>query len=140
MYKIKITNLVKFYTLLLLASGQKHGYELIKELEQKLDRKISTANVYPFLETLKKDSLIKVTLKGQREKKVYILTSKGRDFTNKMFERFGDLIQIAIKPKLTACAHCNCMVYEGGHEEKIKNKNLKFCCMHCANSYKKQHS
>ena len=137
MAEIKITNMVKFYTLCLLATGPKYGYELMKELENKLGRGISASNVYPFLEMLTKNKLIKIEKKGQREKKIYILTAEGRNFTKTMFERFGNLIDIAIKPKLTVCAHCSCKVYEGGYTEKIKGKMLKFCCMHCASSYKK---
>jgi|TARA_B100001964_G_scaffold244791_1_gene327928 hypothetical protein len=76
---------------------------------------------------------------GKREKKVYSLTTDGRNFTKNMFNRFGDLIDIAIEPKLTTCAHCNCKVYEGGYTEKFKGKTLKFCCMHCASSYKKHY-
>src|SRR3989344_82107 len=96
MPKVKVNNMVKFCTLYLLASGPKHGYELMKELEDK--------------------------------------------FGKNMFNRFGDLIDIAIEPRLTARAHCNCKVFEGGHTEKVKGKALKFCCMHCASSYKRHHN
>ncbi len=138
MAEIKITNMVKLYTLLLLAGGPKHGYELMKELESKLRRRISASNVYPFLETLKKNKLIAVTKTGGRDKKVYALTAHGRSFAKNMFNRFGDLIEIAIEPKLTQCAHCNCKVYAGGHTEIIGGKKIKFCCCHCARSYQGQ--
>ena len=137
MAEVKVTNMVKFCSLYLLASGPKHGYDLMKELEEKLGRKISASNVYPFLEVLIKNRLIKVQKTGKREKKTYVLTKEGKKFTKNMFNRFGDLIDIAIEPKLTTCAHCSCKVYEGGYTEKIKGKLLKFCCMHCAGSYKK---
>jgi len=136
MAEIKITNMVKFYTLCLLVTGPKHGYELMKELKAKLNRRISASNVYPFLNTLIKNKFISIEKTGKRDKKVYHLTSEGKKFTKQMFSRFGDLINIAIEPKLTTCAHCNCKVYEGGYTEKIKGKVLKFCCMHCASSYK----
>ena len=137
MAEVKVTNMVKFCTLYLLATGPKHGYELMKELEEKLGKKISTSNIYPFLDTLIKNGLIKVQKTGKREKKTYVLTREGKKFTRSIFNRFGDLIDIAIEPKLTTCAHCSCKVYEGGYTEKIKGKLLKFCCMHCARSYKK---
>ena len=137
MAEVKVTNMVKFCSLYLLASGPKHGYDLMKELEEKLGRKISASNIYPFLDILIKNRLIKVQKTGKREKKTYILTREGKKFTKNMFNRFGDLVDIAIEPKLTTCAHCNCKVYEGGYTEKIKGKLLKFCCMHCAGSYKK---
>ncbi|MBI2650866.1 PadR family transcriptional regulator [Candidatus Woesearchaeota archaeon] len=135
MAEIKINNMVKFYTLCLLATGPKYGYELMKELESKLKRQISASNVYPFLEILIKNNLIKVKKTDKREKKIYDLTKEGKAFTKVMFSRFGDLIDIAIEPKLTTCSHCSCKVYGSGYTEKIKNKVLKFCCMHCAHSY-----
>jgi DNA-binding PadR family transcriptional regulator len=139
MAKIKVNNMVKFYSLCLLSHEPKHGYDLMKELEEKLGRKISASNVYPFLDILIKNKLIKIKKTGKREKKVYILTTEGKNFTKSMFNRFGDLIDIAIEPKLTTCAHCSCKVYEGGYTEKIKGKVLKFCCMHCASSFKNHH-
>jgi len=134
---VKINNMVKLYALCLLATGPKHGYELMKELESKLGRSISASNVYPFLDVLIKNKLIKIEKTGNRDKKVYHLTPEGKKFTKQMFSRFGDLINVAIEPKLTVCSHCSCKVYEGGYTEKIKGKELKFCCMHCASSYKK---
>lgn len=133
---VKIGSLVKFYTILLLKDGHKHGYELMKELEKKLGRKISASQVYPFLTTLKKNRLIEVEEIGGREKKVYKLTKEGKKFVNSFLQRFGDLIHIAIEPKLTVCAHCGCRVYEGGHKEKIGKKTLNFCCHHCARAFK----
>ena len=139
MPKVKVNNMVKFCSLYLLASGPKHGYELMKELEDKLGRRISASNIYPFLDTLIKNKIIKIKKTGKREKKTYALTNEGRIFIKNMFNRFGDLIDIAIEPKLTTCSHCSCRVFEGGHSEKVKGRLLKFCCMHCASSYKRHH-
>ena len=135
MAKIKINNMVKFYTLSLLANGPKHGYDLMKELEEKLSRKISASNIYPFLGTLRKNRLIKFAKLGKRDKKVYHLTGEGRNFTKHMFSKFGDLIDIAIGPKLTTCP-CGCKIYSGGHKEKIKGKLMEFCCSQCAKTFK----
>lgn len=136
--QVKIGSLVKFYTILLLTEEPKHGYNLMKELEEKLGRKISTSQVYPFLNILEENKLIIVEEIGEREKKIYRLTKSGKKFVNGFLQRFGDLLHIAIEPKLTTCAHCGCKVYEGGHEEMINNKKLMFCCHHCARSYKKK--
>ena len=135
MAEIKITNMLKFYTLCLLSSGPKHGYDLIKELEANLERKISASNVYPFLSSLRKNKLIKIKRIGNRDKKVYILTSEGKNFTKHMFSKFGDLINAAIEPKITTCP-CGCKMYSGGYTQKINDKTMKFCCSHCANEYK----
>ncbi len=136
MAEIKITNMLKFYTLCLLATGPKHGYELIKELEPKLGRKVSASNVYPFLDTLRKNKLIKFDKIGKRDKKTYYMTFSGKKFTRQMFSKFGDLINLAIEPKITTCP-CGCRVYSGGHAKKIKGKVINFCCSHCASMYKK---
>lgn len=138
MQEIKITNLVKFYTVLLLSEGPRHGYKIIKEIGEKLDKKISPGEIYPFLKLLKKNGYIEIKKTGKREKKVYQLTKKGENFVKRMLNRFGDLIDIAIEPRLTVCAHCGCKVYEGGYKETIKGKRLMFCCVHCARSYKKE--
>ena len=135
MADVKINNMVKFCTLYLLTTGPKHGYDLMKELEEKLGRKISASNVYPFLNILIKNKLIKIQKTGKREKKIYALTSEGKNFTNQMFNKFGDLINIAIEPRITTCP-CGCRIYSGGHSEKIKGKIMKFCCSHCAKMFK----
>jgi len=132
--EIKINNMVKFCTLYLLATGPKHGYDLMKELEEKLGRKISASNVYPFLSSLRKNRLIKFDKIDKRDKKIYNLTPQGKNFTKQMFNKFGDLIDIAIQPKLSTCP-CGCKIYSGGHTEKIKGKIMKFCCSHCAKMY-----
>ncbi|MBI2656113.1 PadR family transcriptional regulator [Candidatus Woesearchaeota archaeon] len=134
MPNVKITNMLNFYTLCLLAHGPKHGYELIKELEPKLGRKISASNVYPFLSSLRKNKLIKFDKIGNRDKKVYHLTQEGRKFTHQMFNKFGDLINIAIEPRLAVCP-CGCKIYSGGHAKKVRGKLMKFCCSHCAKNY-----
>ena len=132
---LKINNMVKFYTLCLLANEPKHGYDLIQELKEKLERKISASNVYPFLNILRKNKLIKFDKVGKRDKKTYHLTNEGKRFTKQMFSKFGDLINIAIEPRISTCP-CGCKIYSGGHTEKIKGKIVKFCCSHCAKMYK----
>jgi len=134
---VKITNLVKFHTLLLLAEKPKHGYDIIKELEQNMERKISAGQIYPFLKELKGNNYIDFKEEEEREKKVYYLTTEGKKFVKGMFSRFGDLIHHAISNELTKCSHCSCEIYKGGVKHKINNKQLDFCCMSCANSYKK---
>ena len=135
MADVKINNIVKFYTLCLLANEPKHGYDLIQELKEKLERKISASNVYPFLNTLRKNKLIKFDKVGKRDKKTYYLTQEGKKFTKQMFSKFGDLINLAIEPRITTCP-CGCRIYSGGHSEKVKGKAMKFCCSHCAKTFK----
>lgn len=135
---IKVTNLVKFYALCLLHEKPHHGYELIKFISSKLGKTASPGEIYPFLNRLEKSHYIKSYKKGARDKTTYHLTPAGRKFVKKLINRFGSLIELAIEPKLSSCAHCGCKVYGKAHREKIKNKSLVFCCCHCANSYKKE--
>lgn len=137
MPEIKVTNLVKFYTLLLLYEKPKHGYDVIKGISEKIGKKVSAGEIYPFLKILQKHRYVKIEKTGKREKKVYRLTKNGRTFVKKLLNRFGDLIDIAVEPLLTKCAHCGCEVYRGGYKEVVKGKKLVFCCCHCAKSYKK---
>ncbi len=137
MEEIEITNLTKFYGLILLYQGPKHGYELIKEIEEHTGKKPSTSQIYPFLAKLQENNLIKVETRGEREKKVYILTEEGEKFVKKKFEMFGGIISATIEKDLTKCAHCGCEVYRGGYEEVINGEKITFCCIHCAHSHKK---
>ncbi len=137
MEEIEITNLTKFYSLILLYQGPKHGYELIKEIEEHTGKKPSTSQIYPFLAKLQEKKLIKVEKRGEREKKVYIMTKEGEKFVKKKFEMFGGIISATIEKDLNKCAHCGCEVYRGGYEEVIKGEKITFCCMHCAGSFKR---
>lgn len=137
--EIRVNNLVKFFIILLLNEGPKHGYEIIKDIERKIGKKPSASQIYPFLSKLKKYNYIIVKEHGEKDKKIFILTSLGKKFVKQMMNRFGGLIEIAIEPKITSCAHCNCKIYSGGYKERINNKNLTFCCEHCAASFKKYH-
>jgi len=139
MAKVKITNMLKFYTISLLATGPKHGYDLMKELENKLGRKVSASNIYPFLNLLMRNKLIKFHKIGKRDKKVYYLTAEGKKFMREMFDKFGDLIHLSIEPKIATCP-CGCRIYSGGHIKKIRGKTMKFCCSHCAKVFKLKHA
>ncbi|MBI2075887.1 MAG: PadR family transcriptional regulator [Candidatus Aenigmarchaeota archaeon] len=135
MKEVKIDNLVKFYVLISLYSKPRHGYELIKEIREKMGKKASPGQIYPFLKSLRKIGYVGIRTVEAREKKVYRLTNPGKKFVRIILNRFGSLLEIAVKPQLSICAHCGCSVYRGGHKELIKGKNLVFCCVSCAKEY-----
>lgn len=137
MREVKVTNLAKFYSLMLLYEGPKHGYDLIKTVGKKTGRKFSPGQVYPFLSKLEENGFIKVRSEGKREKKVYALTPSGKIFCSEMLHRFSDIISLAIEPNLSKCMHCGCEVYKGGHREKVRGKETVFCCIHCAGAFMK---
>lgn len=138
--EVKIGSMVRFYTVLLLRDGPRHGYDLMHSLEGRLGARIGASQVYPFLSKLEGEGLVTVARPGARGKKVYRLTRKGERFVDGFLGRFGDLIHFAIEPNLTVCAHCGCKLYEGGHREKVGGRERMFCCCHCAHSYTQDRS
>lgn len=133
---LRINNLIKFAIMLELARGPAHGYGLMRSVGELLGRKPSAAQIYPFLQVLEQKKLIAVSKSGARDKTTYALTPEGKKFVKGLMSRFGGLIDIAVEPKLTACAHCGCKIFGGGHLETIRGKKLVFCCCHCAESFK----
>jgi DNA-binding PadR family transcriptional regulator len=133
---IKITSFVKFYSLLLLNDGPKHGYSLIKNLSEKMSKKISAGEIYPFLQRLEKIGYVKSASREEKNKKVYELTAAGKEFLFLTLKKFENFISSAASANLTTCVQCGCEIYKGGHIEKIREQHLNFCCKYCANSYK----
>ena len=133
MENVKITNLIKFSTIILLNRGPKHGYEIIKDLKTQFGREISASHVYPFLKLLKKNKLIEHRKIEARDKKKYFVTKIGKGFTKDLMNRFNDIINALIESKIKKCGHCECEIYKGGFEKLIKGKRLTFCCKSCAN-------
>lgn len=135
---IKIQNLTKFYTLVLLKSKESvTGYYVLKRLEEDLGKTASPTYVYDFLKKLKKEGYIEdVPTPKSKRAKGYRLTKKGAKFIDRIFLRFDNLIEVAIQSKLKACASCGVKIYDDFHTETIEGKELVFCCGHCAKAYK----
>jgi len=133
-----ISDFSRFYILTILYEGPAHGYQILSRFKKRVKKEVSPSLVYPFLQQLEEKGYVKHTLKaiGEKEKKVFELTKKGRELTTALFKRFAELVSIAIEPSLDVCAHCGCKVYEGAHRETINGEELAFCCVHCARSYK----
>jgi PadR family transcriptional regulator PadR len=106
-----ISDFSRFYILTILYEGPAHGYSIISRFKKRVHKKVSPSLVYPFLQQLEEKGLVKHMKKpvGEKERKVFELTEEGRAL---------------------------CKVYEGGYREIIDGKELAFCCMHCARSYK----
>ncbi len=133
-----ISDFSRFYILTILYEGPAHGYSIINQFKKRVKKEISPSLVYPFLQKLEDKGLVKHSLKptGDKIKKVFELTEEGRELCTGLFKRFATLVAIAIEPSIYVCAHCGCKVYEGGYREVIDGKEIAFCCMHCAASYK----
>ncbi len=131
---IKVDNFVKLHVLISLNAQPRHGYELMKEVEKSLDKRISASHIYPFLKELDKKKLVRA--KQNDREKVYSLTVEGKQFVKKTLLRFQGMVQKSLQELLTKCTHCGCEVYNNKYTEVIKGKRLAFCCSHCADSYK----
>jgi DNA-binding PadR family transcriptional regulator len=134
-----VSDFSRFYILTILYEGPSHGYSILNNFKKRVGREISPSLVYPFLTQLEQRGLVKHSLKpvGAKKKKVFELTTEGKELCKQLFKRFSALVSVAIEPSLEVCANCGCKVYEGGHRETIKGKDMTFCCVHCAQSYKK---
>ncbi len=135
---MKIQNLTKFYTLVLLKSKESvTGYYVLKRLEEDLGKTASPTYVYDFLKKLKKEGYIEdVPTPKSKRAKGYKLMKKGAEFIDRIFLRFDNLIEVAIQSKLKACASCGVKIYDDFYTETIEGKELVFCCGHCAKAYK----
>ena len=137
-----VSDFSRFYILTILYEGPQHGYSIISKFRERIGKKISPSLVYPFLSQLQKKGLVEHSLKpvGEKKKKVFELTETGRELCKQLFKRFSALVSVAIEPNLEVCASCGCKVYEGGYRKVIDGKEMTFCCVHCAASYKRETS
>ncbi|NAZ24655.1 MAG: hypothetical protein GU357_02660 [Thermofilum sp.] len=95
--KIRVNTIVKLYTLILLAEGDKHGYELMRRLEQMIGVPVGPSQIYPFLKSLEKAGFLVSKEAGSRDKRVYSLTPQGLEFLKEVLENSLNVIQTAIK-------------------------------------------
>jgi DNA-binding PadR family transcriptional regulator len=133
-----VSDFSRFYILIILYEGPRHGYSIISEFKKRIGKEVSPSLVYPFLKQLKRKGFVKYTIKsvGAKQRKVFELTEKGKELCKTLFKRFSALVSVTIEPSLEVCANCGCKVYEGGHKEIINGIETTFCCVHCAQSYK----
>jgi DNA-binding PadR family transcriptional regulator len=134
----KVQNFTKFFTLVLLKSDKPvTGYYILKRLESDLDKTASPTYVYDFLKDLKAEGFIEEVPTGATKRSQgFRLTDSGNKFVEHIFTRFGNLIEVAIQSKLKACANCGAKLYGDVHVETIDDKEMSFCCVHCAAAYK----
>src|SRR5512139_1053486 len=121
-----ISDFSRFYIITILYEGPAHGYQILNRFKKRVKKEVSPSLVYPFLQQLEEKGLVRHTLKpvGEKTKKVFELTGKGRELATGLFKRFAELVSIAIEPSLHVCAHCGCKVYEGGYVEVIEGEEL----------------
>jgi DNA-binding PadR family transcriptional regulator len=103
--EIDLSNVNRLYTIMLLESGKRHGYQIIKDIEELTGKKPSTSHIYPFLSKLERKGLVESEEKGERGKKVYNLTDEGGNIVKEQIEAFGEILSSAIEGEITECSH-----------------------------------
>ena len=92
-----------FHVLLSLADGEKHGYAILKEVEQRTDGTVvlSTGTLYGIIKRLLADGMIRESASGSDERRTaYRLTAFGRKVALAEAERLRDLVASAHAKKL----------------------------------------
>src|SRR5687768_1402354 len=92
-----------FHVLLSLADGEKHGYAMLKEVEQRTGGKVvlSTGTLYGIIKRLLADGMIRESATGSDERRTaYRLTAFGRKVALGEAERLRDLVAAALDKKL----------------------------------------
>ncbi len=127
MGEIKLTHVYRLYTLLLLRSDPRCGYEIIDRIEEMTGDKPSTSHIYPFLSELEERGYLE-SEEGSRGKKMYSLTPEGQEFVEEQLASMGEMVYAAVQDKVEACSHCDCQIYDKGYRKDGKI----YCCEHCA--------
>jgi len=94
-----------FHVLLSLADGEKHGYAILKEVEQRTTGSVvlSTGTLYGIIKRLLADGLIRESAAGSDHRRTaYRLTAFGRRGALAEAERLRDLVMSAQAKKLLA--------------------------------------
>jgi DNA-binding PadR family transcriptional regulator len=92
-----------FHVLLSLADGQKHGYAILKEVEQRTGGTVclSTGTLYGIIKRLLADGMIRDSAAGSDDRRrAYRLTAFGRKVALAEAERLRDLVVSAQSKKL----------------------------------------
>lgn len=131
----KVESLTKFFIVLLLKEKPEHGYNIIKNIERRIGKKISSSQVYPFLKELENKEYIVLKNKGGRDRETYELTKSGKKFVESLNRKFSNIIELAVKDHIFVCAHCGCEIYSGGVSKVVKGKKEHYCCDACANVF-----
>jgi DNA-binding PadR family transcriptional regulator len=89
-----------FYILLSLANGEKHGYEIMKQVREDSNNKVKMGNgtLYGSLKRMLADNLIedagvKEEVDDER-RKYYRLTDKGRKFLSDEMQRYVETVKV----------------------------------------------
>jgi DNA-binding PadR family transcriptional regulator len=92
-----------FHVLLSLADGQKHGYAIIKEIEERTGGtvRLSTGTLYGIIKRLLQDGWIRDSVFGSTDRRrAYRLTAFGRKVAQAEADRLRELVRAADRTTL----------------------------------------
>ena len=95
----KIKGMLTLWIIFLLRKKPMNGYELVKEIESCTKYwKPTTGAIYPTLNKLKDEGLIKIEKTGDRDQKIYVLTDSGRSLAKQIMDNIAKRIR-DVKPR-----------------------------------------
>ncbi len=92
----------EFYILLSLAIKSRHGYEIMKQVEQDSGRKVllGPGTLYGSIKRMLQSELIEEVAGDNPRRKYYTLTEKGRKSLASELQRYNDAVELAKRKKL----------------------------------------
>ncbi|AMQ19327.1 PadR family transcriptional regulator [Thermococcus peptonophilus] len=98
MEKPKFRGHLKLLVLKLLEEGPMHGYGIMAELEKRYGiPHPSPGTIYPILSSLRRTGLIEVAGEGRRDKKLYRITEKGKEYLREHEYEVKEVLELAEK-------------------------------------------
>jgi DNA-binding PadR family transcriptional regulator len=92
----------EFYILLSLAIKSRHGYEIMKQVEQDSRKKVvlGPGTLYGSIKRMLQTKLIEEVAGDNPRRKYYTLTEKGRTFLSSELQRYNDAVELAKQKNL----------------------------------------
>lgn len=92
----------EFYILLSLAIKSRHGYEIMKQVEQDSGRKglLGPGTLYGAIKRMLQAELIEEVAGDNPRRKYYILTEEGRKHLASELQRYNDAVELARRENL----------------------------------------
>lgn len=87
----------EFYILLSLAIKERHGYEIMKQVEKDSARKVKLGpgTLYGSIKRMLQSKLIEEVSGNNPRRKYYTLTEKGRKALSAELQRYNDAVELA---------------------------------------------
>lgn len=98
----KLISQSEFYILLSLAIKERHGYEIMKQVEQDSGKKVllGPGTLYGSIKRMLQDKLIKEVDGDSPRRKYYTLTENGRKSLSSELQRYTDAVELAKRKHL----------------------------------------